>query len=252
MGQLPALHPGWSLEHEVLFYILAALVGVFWRAKALFVALVALSTIGFVWRVGGPYLGFPTLGWDWHVLAPINLCFPIGVGLYLVWQYRKPVNPWVWIVLGGAGLVAWPYVYEMMEAMRLGPGGISDRYLKSALEALFSALTLYGLVGLAATSRPAKALVWVGDRSYSLYLVHFSFIPVFQNIHREYVRWPEWAAEPLCIAFVALSVGAAALVYWCVELPTARYGSKLAESSPWSGLRLASSETSRREAGRGQ
>lgn len=228
MGPLPALHPGWSLEHEVLFYILAAVVGMFWRARGLLVALVALTTIGFVWRVFGPDIGIPRLGWDWHLLAPVNLCFPAGVGLYLIWRHRKPVSPWIWIAFGGAGLVVWPYLHDAMAAMQVGPGAISGRYLKIALEALFSAVTLYGLIGLPATSRPAKALVWVGDRSYSLYLVHFSFIPVFQNIHREYVRWPEWMAEPLCVAFVVLSVGAAALVYWCVELPTANYGSKLA------------------------
>ena len=74
-----------------------------------------------------------------------------------------------------------------------------------------------------------RRMVWLGDRSYSLYLVHFLFVVAFQVIHRDFVKWPEYMAEPLCVAFVLVSIAGACVTYRVIERPANKYGHELAQ-----------------------
>lgn len=231
---LPALHPGWSLEHEVLFYLLAMLVAMRFGVRALFYTLLSLVALSFMLRVVLPAMTGFSMPWDYHVFAIANLCFLFGAALYLFWKSRRDSsqqNPLPWIVLGTCLVIIAPYLTEQLpELLESGRAnkGQSRGFLEFFIEGGASSVLLYGLLMLNGTGMVSRCLISIGDRSYSLYLCHFMFIPIFQNIHRDYIKWPQQYAEILCVAFVLLSVAASYLLYWCVERPSSLYGRDLA------------------------
>lgn len=217
-GKYPILHPGWSLEHEVIFYIYAGLMMTLLGYRALFVFMGAVA----IW--GTYHWNFGSATWDWHLFARANAYFFIGMCLHAVWNWRPPRKGFICTLIGGVSVVAGMYIADEMATRA------SSEMVKLGTTGLGSAVFLYGLLGLRASGRAWNGFVWLGDRSYSLYLVHFSFIPIFQTIHRDLIRWPNWMAEPLCVAFVICAVLAAIAVYEIVEQPTSDRGHRAAKS----------------------
>ncbi|MGD1924230.1 MAG: acyltransferase family protein [Paracoccaceae bacterium] len=233
MQSYPALHPGWSLEHEVLFYILAGLTAIVAGPRTLLMLLLGLVAYGVWGRIGAPALGLRGLGWDYHVFARVNVCFAVGIVLYLVWRLRPCPSPTVWIAMGLIAVIAAPYIGQAIpNAFHNAVASANLRQQsKLLIEAAGSAVLLYGLIAAPCKGRFARALVHLGDRSYSLYLVHFVFVAIFQNLHREVVRWPEWMAEPLCVVFVVVSIATAYFLFWTVEQPTNAFGGRAARTT---------------------
>ena len=233
---LPALQPGWSLEHEVLFYLFASVVAVFFGVRGVFYGLIAAVLVSIFFRLILPEMSGVAMQWDYHLLAPINLCFLFGVGLYLFWRSRSDIvsgsasQHWV-LLLGVILILAAPYIVEKIPFSLNHSGANRDLrlgFIRFAIESTASVILLYGLLGINSQSFFAKLFTALGDRSYSLYLSHFMLIPIFQYVHREIIHWPQGFAEPLCILFVVLAILLAYLVYWSVERPSSLYGVRLA------------------------
>lgn len=235
MGALPALPPGWSLEHEVIFYLAAAVVGAKYRVKGIFWVLLVSVIIGLFLRV--PYTAYASyvIPWDYHLLAPVNLSFLVGVMLYLIWSRKSKFIDWMptlpVILTGVALIIIAPYVVAeiptLMESERANRD-LTKGYLRFSIESFASFVLLLGLLKYSANGMIAKVFVAIGDRSYSLYLCHFILIPPFQYIHREYISWPQEFAEPLCLLYVLLSVFFSFILYWSIEKPSSVAGAKIA------------------------
>lgn len=210
-GKFPVLHPGWSLEHEVIFYLYAAIIAGIFGYRTFFIFMLGLAVAGTWWWNFGP------AKWDWHLMARANGYFFIGMALHLLWGRFKiqGVTALSSIGVGLAMIVGGMYFAELFT-----PRGHQE-VLKLAFTGLGSAALLYGLLAFSPRNPVWKSAVWIGDRSYSLYLSHFLLIPIFQTIHRDMVKWPEWAAEPLCIAFVGASILLAWGTYVVFEKTTA-------------------------------
>lgn len=166
----PALGPGWTLCFEMLFYAgfgLAVAVAGGRRVGWLLIgAYAAMLTVGLV--VASPVLRF----WG----APIILEFLLGVGIASVWRLApRWAGPWaVGLALVGFGL-----------SLVVGYAGIDDvRALNDPWNGLRrvlvwglpSALLVFGVVRMERTDRApgrlARAAAFMGDASYSIYLVH--------------------------------------------------------------------------------
>jgi len=76
MQEYPLLSPGWSLEHEVIFYIIVALVVPFAGLRVLFLTIFAL------WVIGLNYYG-----WDYHLFSKNHIYFALGIAAY--WLRKK-------------------------------------------------------------------------------------------------------------------------------------------------------------------
>lgn len=240
LQKLPALSPGWSLEHEVIFYIFMALFAKMCGVRRTFYVLFGVVLISIVYRVVLPAVYEHKVVWDYHLLASINICFLFGVGLYLFWAKYGALNKKNFISdyskhclwLGGASLIIAPYAIEAMPVLL--ENSVADRNLRKgfarfAIESAASAIFLYGLLGVTFTSYFGKLMVSIGDRSYSLYLCHFILIPVFQNIHRDHINWPDNFGEIVAVLFVLTSVLFAYILYWAIERPSSNYGTSLAK-----------------------
>jgi len=230
---LPALHPGWSLEHEVIFYLFAAICCAV-AGLRFFVAFIALNVVAgqLIFNIL-PAFGINFTFWDYHLLARVNVYFLWGIALFLFASSLRfvgvvaPLSFGLIIFIGGAYLqdeIASVYARRIVEAVFIGGGSFT--ILLALLNIDHSASSSVRHVR---KSWPWRGMVWLGDRSYSLYLVHFIFVIVFQVIHRDFVRWPEYMAEPLCVAFILASVALAALTYPTIEQPANNAGHRIAQ-----------------------
>lgn len=209
----PALGPGWTLCFEMLFYagFGLAIAGGRRVAWGLIGAYAAMLAAGLV--VATPVLRF----WG----APIILEFLLGVGIATVWRFA-PRRLGLWAVglamLGfGLGLV-------------VGYGGIDDvRALndpwnglrRAAVWGLPSALLVFGVVRMDRTDRApgrmSQAAAFMGDASYSIYLVHVLVIRALGRLFESgMVALPGDAVVALT---VVASLAAGAVVHVWIERP---------------------------------
>lgn len=212
----PALGPGWTLCFEMLFYVGfgVAMIGgrrVGWMLVAAYLAAMAAGL-----AVAAPVLRF--LG------APIVLEFLLGVGIALIWR-RLPRRAGVWalgLALAGFGLT-----------LVFGYGGIDDvRALndpwnglkRAAIWGLPSALLVLGLVRMERIYRAPgpwrRGLIFMGDASYAVYLVHVLVI-------RALGRMVEMAGisvpgDVVVVLTIIASLGAGVVVHLWVEKPLLR------------------------------
>jgi peptidoglycan/LPS O-acetylase OafA/YrhL len=167
----PLLHM-WSLAIEEQFYLLAPLLLVFvparWRLASIgFITLASLALcLYFVQR--NPSAAFYLLPFRaWELGA--------GVLTALLVRHGGALPRWRGIItlIAGAVVVALPFV-----ATTKGHPGLAAIMCCTATAALLA-------VGTARPVRPAlRPLVWLGDRSYSLYLVHW---PVFAFAYNVFI-----------------------------------------------------------------
>lgn len=213
----PALGPGWTLCFEMLFYAgfgLAMMGGrkVGWGLVGAYAAMLAVGLV-----VAAPVLRF----WG----APIILEFLLGVGIAWVWR-SAPRRLGVWAVglamLGfGLGLV-------------FGYGGVDDvRALndpwnglrRAAVWGLPSALLVFGVVRMERTDRApgrlARAAAFMGDASYSIYLVHVLVIRALGRLFESgMVALP---GDAMVALTVLASLAAGAVVHVWIERPMLKF-----------------------------
>ncbi|WP_295215267.1 acyltransferase [uncultured Brevundimonas sp.] len=209
----PALGPGWTLCFEMLFYagfglVMAGGRRVGWGLVGAYAAMLAAGLV-----VAAPVLRF----WG----APIVLEFLLGVGIAWMWR-SAPRRLGLWAValamLGfGLGLV-------------FGYGGIDDvRALndpwnglrRAAVWGLPSALLVFGMVRMERTDRApgrlARAAAFMGDASYSIYLVHVLVIRALGRVFESgMVALPGDVVAGLT---VVASLAAGAVVHVWIERP---------------------------------
>ncbi len=166
----PLLPVGWTLVHEMYFYVVFALF-VFWRGANLVLFLAIWAAV----IAAGLFSGiFAANAWTKIIFNPLTLEFMAGAVIALA--VRRGITRFAWpAIFAGVAIFA-------MEALvfsdRLYPAVMGQFALRAALFSPPFALILYGAAALERTRR-GRAPAWLvrcGDASYSLYLIH---VPVF-------------------------------------------------------------------------
>ena len=214
----PALGPGWTLCFEMLFYAgfgLAMAGGAMAGGRrvgwGLIGAYASMLAVGLV--VAAPVLRF----WG----APIILEFLLGVGIASVWRAApRRLGPWaVGLALVGFGLT-----------LVVGYGGIDgvralndpwNGLRRVVVWGLPSALLVFGVVRMertdAAPGRLERAAAFMGDASYSIYLVHVLVIRALGRLFETgMIAAPGDAVVGLT---VVASLAAGVVVHLAVERP---------------------------------
>ena len=154
----------WTLRHELLFYLMFALL--IWRPRkggAAMVLWLALSVVGGLVRPQFP-AGF--------LFAGQHLLFAFGVLACIVWRRGPVPRPGLVLALGlQLFFTTWVLLYSLR-------GILHHSALTDWCYGLGAALAVLGGAGLE-TRRPLRlprALLFLGEASYSIYLVHFPVV----------------------------------------------------------------------------
>jgi peptidoglycan/LPS O-acetylase OafA/YrhL len=204
--------PSWSISAEwfayLLFPLLApALLQVRERLAALLIATAALAATALAFSLAdwsfNSWVGAPALARvSGEFLCGAALCRAIGLGS------RLPPP-------GGDWLAAVSFLLFLF--------GASDGWADLGLVALL-AFTILGTAtadSYWAQILGSRPLVWMGEISYSIYMIHF---PVLLLMRRFWERvgvgaWPDPAKSAAYAATVVLVIALAALLFYAVERP---------------------------------
>jgi exopolysaccharide production protein ExoZ len=197
----PILAVGWSLEHEIIFYLIAAPVVLLATQWGLLLAILALGFLG--------YHAFP--GFYGHVFSTLHFDFAAGILVYQLFRRGVSLGFVVPFCCGIAGY----FLSTRNVAFAASIGG---------------ACALLGFANFPvnrATGFMLRPLVFLGDISYSLYLGHwlvFRLIEIWLGDH----RLPGWAAEWVRWGGIATAIGLAYVTWRFIEQPLARIHSAAA------------------------
>lgn len=213
--RLPLLAVGWTLIHEMYFYLafaVALLLPIRLLPVGLLVwmGLVAVSNVALGTQAvaGSPLLALVT--------HPLTLEFGLGAAAGLLVTRGVRPTP-AWLVMAGVAWVVLACVLAAAAPMEL----FADGWRRVASFGPGWALLLLGLVGLEADRGyvPGRALAGLGDASYALYLIH---VPVMAAGARVVSRFCGPAAWDNLLAWAVLlgaAVVAALVLHRWVERP---------------------------------
>jgi exopolysaccharide production protein ExoZ len=207
----PAIITGWTLSFEMLFYASAATV-LAWRPMLVVLCL----AFGLSWwlRVTTGLAAFQLLG------NPIVLEFAFGVAISALWKPKRPAPSWVgafFIILGAAGIYAFCLPPGSGNAWFTLTGAISAP--RVILWGVPSASILLGALAIEPhlKGRWLGPLVFMGDASYSIYLLHLPVLMIATGLaHSLGVSAPLAVVVP---GFLALGIGSGTAVYCALERP---------------------------------
>lgn len=201
----PTLVPGWTINYEMLFYLLFGLALLFGRRRyaALVGAIGVLVLIGGIWSFESAPLKF----WTDSVLGE----FALGVGVYFLFSRSQ----WV----PGRGL--------LWAAMLLGIAGLAvpnQGVPRLLADGPFAAMVVWSGLYLGRFLKPRRGLSLLGDASYSIYLTHvFAFPPCYALCNALGLADPTPANIALALGLcttVAVALGVA--VHLFIEKPLLR------------------------------
>ncbi|MES2460059.1 MAG: acyltransferase, partial [Armatimonadota bacterium] len=187
--------------HELMFYILFLL---FFVSNKVFSAFCSLWLAVMLLPPFGENLGpvFKVL------FNPINLEFIAGLVCALLYRKFRTINPSVTVILGIGLLIAF-FVSSV---------DIANRYLFAIP---------FGLIVLGSSAASSagnlkipRFPVFLGDASYSIYLVHIPVISLVSRIIAKAAPASDWEAAFLCCA--GASVIAGSVYHGAIEKPAIR------------------------------
>ncbi len=192
----------WSLIHELAFYTLFSLLILNLRTGLAAMALLAMTCIVF--------FQYPSEGevtaWQSYTGA-FNLYFLFGMGAFLL--YRR----------GGPGFV------ETASGLFICAVGAMALWLEvrhsQLLLACGFALALAGIAKLEQTGRlpVPRWLIYIGDASYSLYLLHLGLSSVLLRFAMKLQIYPVLGPELTYLLVLAGTVALACVAYALIERP---------------------------------
>ncbi len=196
----PLVIPGWTLNYEMFFYVLAALALCLpkrWRGTGLVAALIVLP-------LAGPWIGGTSVAAAFYT-SPLLVEMGLGV-LLAILTARRDAPPRAALVLLAAGAVLLVFGGELWD-------GTNTQRLVTLL--IPAAILLVGAVGLdraghMPTWRAPKA---IGDASYAIYMIHPLMLSAMVQLWRRFggAALPGWS-------FVVLSLVTCSLIGLAVHL----------------------------------
>jgi exopolysaccharide production protein ExoZ len=220
----PILGVGWTLEHEMVFYALVALVMFGWSMTGPAKVAIAwiLALMGFIGCVQG---GQPGWGlWPFHLFSPYMFAFGFGWLLCCAEQMERPAR------------IAHLVLFAIIAALAHFAGSeFGDRLL---FRILFVALIFYGFIACRAAftsdNLPNRIAMKVGDASFSIYLSHWFVLSAVGKLLGA-VQPAEYLSEPIRILGLAFSVAVGFWLFNVLEKPLDRYlrGGGLPTDFPW-------------------
>ncbi|HTH16335.1 MAG TPA: acyltransferase [Magnetospirillum sp.] len=215
----PIVTATWTLSHELLFYVLFAII-LFHPRLGAAVFLAWLGLIAWV-NITEP-ANFPLA----FLGRQQNLEFFMGMAVAWIVRHRSVPLPWCFAVAGAGLFIA----CGLTEAYTSLPVGRFEALGYGAT----SALLVLGVVGLeqAGRLRVAPILSILGDASYSIYLTHMALLAVLARTFRALALPEPLAGWPAFVLMAVLATSGGVLFHLMVERPILRWQKPSARRRP--------------------
>ena len=204
----PLLGVGWTLEHEMLFYLLVALglgtIGLrdVRTRLALGALMTTLAAFGFCYDTGPQ----PEI-WDWHLLSPYWLAFALGWTVAAL-EELTPLHRRIGRGIMLAGILG-------LAALPMPASEVSLLYRITGVGIVFAAS---GLMHIRHDSWCNRWMSRIGDASFSLYLSHTFILSLLGKLLR-FIDPPDATDPVFRFVGVAICIGFALLVHYGLEGP---------------------------------
>jgi exopolysaccharide production protein ExoZ len=199
--ELPFYNVGWSLQHEMVFYLIAAVL-------VPFVGLIGLAAF-----LSASTLAFHLFDMPWYLssIASHHATFLAGVVAFLL---RAPMARFGFFLPAIVGVTMFCSL-------------IVTAHFDWLPVALFFVMVAFANLNPSETAWWPKPAMALGDASYSLYLIHpMVFFTTSAIVSK--ISFPIWSQEPIRFGCIALIIGASLLSWRYFEKPMIRLGNKLA------------------------
>ena len=201
----------WTLVHEIFFYVLFGL-------------LILNRRIGLAVFLGWAgcvlaYACFDRFPWTF-LFHPANVRFLAGMGVALILRRWQIPLPRTVAIVGLAVFMGTGYLDSYQ-----GPRALYEQTIGYTLG---SALMLAGVVQAERSGllRPPEWIVYLGDASYSIYLIHFVPLSIFAKLAKAWSLDSYIPASVLFVLHAAGSVAVGCLFYHAVEHPLHQWTKK--------------------------
>lgn len=192
MPYQPVMQVAWTLQHEMLFYLVFTLLVLRFRIGA---GVFALWMAGCL--IAAPF-GEPPYPWGF-ILSPYNILFLLGVAAAESYRSLSEARARATLAAGAAFFCAI---------------GLSEAYgfldwnfaLRTVAYGLGATLAVAGLA--AGAIRAPRSLVFLGDASYAIYLAHLPAFGFFAVVATR--LGAPWGLSPLAMLCITCAVGVAA------------------------------------------
>jgi exopolysaccharide production protein ExoZ len=201
----PFYNIGWSLQHEMVFYLMAAIIAPLFGVAGLVVVLIA-SYLAFAFQL-------VTMPWYLSALANHHGEFLAGALAFMVSNRLTPFGFWIPAAIG-VPLLALLAVIGNSQLLPF---------------ALFFLVVAFA--NIKTVSRWGRPVVLVGDASYSLYLIHPMVFFTASAVVSKFPGLPLWTQEPIRFACILLAIGLSLLSWEHFEKRAIRFGNRLVYSN---------------------
>lgn len=229
MERAPILVAGWSLIHELLFYfIFALLIGI--RGKWVW-ALVGMWVLGLLYTLANSTTqvfqsAFPNLTPLQHLIWwPQNLEFVFGVGAaaYIASPTLPKPSRRVCLWILSLSLVAFLFIGSLVDtihSLQIASHIVIYGLLSVLIIISSTQLDLTGGLGpKISASRLFRTGQYIGDASYSIYLIHGPALSVLFKLAGKARLFDLATAQLVTIAIILLTLGVGCLLHSLVERP---------------------------------
>jgi exopolysaccharide production protein ExoZ len=211
----PLLVPGWSLNLEMFFYVIFALILFLPRSSRLIAA--AIVFVAVVWLA--PKFQGTVYGQEIAFFGNFKL-FEFLFGMMLAQWYVRGLPTLAAPVAAALAIAGFAALFLELPGLSYDPGDLLEVLAEVALP---SVVVVFAMLSLEPTlrARPARFLAYLGDASYSMYLSHIFTLGVARYlwVRAGFDRVTLPHAFAWEITGIALSIAGAVVVYRCVELP---------------------------------
>ncbi|WP_109478394.1 acyltransferase [Paraburkholderia sp. C35] len=222
----PMLFVGWTLNYEMMFYVVTALSLVLMRRHRLLFVSASIFAIYFAAATSGSRDVFA----DFYSYQR-SFEFPLGFVVYQLWKRGRLIKPALAVGVAIAAYVWMAYVnWNGLSRAHLLYFGIP------AFLMVASCLSLESKLG----SGPlTKGALLVGDASYAIYLSHPYCVEAARKLLANVIDGFDATAPAGAAIIIVIATAVGVALYWFVDKPLHRSARKLLQAVPAIPLRGA-------------
>jgi exopolysaccharide production protein ExoZ len=197
----PFYNVGWSLQHEIAFYVIVAAIVPFFGLRGLVVFLLT-STIA------SRLIEMP---WYLTYLGERHGEFLAGVLAFLLRDKTARFGFWIPCIIGLAAMIFFGFVNTATFPI-----------------SLFFLITAFAHLNPGEHAWWRKPATMLGDASYSIYLIHPMVFFTASSLVSKFPNAPLWAQEPIRFVCIGTALALALLSWRYFETPMIRLGNRVA------------------------